>query len=173
MRSSLTRQSLGEARLEVLVEVLLGREGVVPHRDGRRVVQAEAQLRQRHVQLVHRGEVLAGLAVGLGAGAVVEAPLVVGVRHLALVLLLAHHLRKSCYRSKILLATDQLSYRDDLGSAMFGQQEVVEFALLVADGRYDVLGLLRHFIEEQVDHAQTSFPKITKRKQGQSFEFDT
>ena len=56
---------------------------------------------------------------------------------------------------------------------MFGQQEVVELALLVADGRYDVLGLLRHFIEEQVDHAQTSFPKITKRKQGQSFEFDT
>lgn len=42
-----------ETRLEVLTEVLARRKAVVPHGDGGAVVDGEAQLRQRHVQLVH------------------------------------------------------------------------------------------------------------------------
>ena len=54
--------------LEMLVQVLPGGEGVLPHADGGAVVDGVAELGQRHVKLVHRGQVLAGLPVTLEPG---------------------------------------------------------------------------------------------------------
>ncbi len=50
------------------MQVLPGGEGVLPHADGGAVVDGVAELGQRHVQLVHRGQVLAGLPVTLEPG---------------------------------------------------------------------------------------------------------
>ena len=40
------------------------------------------------------------------------------------------------------------------------QEAVAQVALLVTDGRDDVLGLLRHLVEEQVDHAEAALPDV-------------
>ena len=42
---------------------------------------------------------------------------------------------------------------------MLWQKSVREGALLITDGGDDVLRLLRHFVQEQVDHTQTSLPE--------------
>ena len=47
------------------MQILPGGEGVLPHADGGAVVDGVAELGERHVQLVHRGQVLPGLAVTL------------------------------------------------------------------------------------------------------------
>lgn len=51
----------------MLVEILSGRKRVLPHVYGARVVDGEAEFCERHVQLVHRGQVLPRLAVALHA----------------------------------------------------------------------------------------------------------
>ena len=50
------------------MQVLPGGEGVLPHADGGAVVDGVAELSERHVQLVHRGQVLPSLAVTLKPG---------------------------------------------------------------------------------------------------------
>ena len=47
------------------MQILPGGEGVFPHADGGAVVDGVAELGERHVQLVHRGQVLPGLPVTL------------------------------------------------------------------------------------------------------------
>ena len=53
----------------MLIEVLSGREGVLPHVDCGREVNRETEFRQCHVEFVHGREVFPGLAVRLGARA--------------------------------------------------------------------------------------------------------
>ena len=43
---------------------------------------------------------------------------------------------------------------------MFGQEAVTQGALLVTHCGDDVLGLLGHLVQEQVDHAQTPLPDV-------------
>ena len=43
---------------------------------------------------------------------------------------------------------------------MLWQESVRKSALLIADGGDDVLRLLRHLVQEQVDHTQASLPEM-------------
>ena len=51
----------------MLIEVLSGGEGVLPHVDAGHEVDGVAELGESHVKLVHGGQVLSGLAVALVA----------------------------------------------------------------------------------------------------------
>ena len=102
------------------------------------------------MQLVHRGQVLAGLSIAL------ESRLFkLNLLWHFLSFLLVDHLKIILFQYLIYLIKTHLSNHR---GTMFWQKSVRESALLVTHSGDDVLRLFGHLVQKQVDHAQTSLP---------------